>query len=183
MDVVSRTWPAEEVSHIHDGLSQRAWCAGAIQWPRSDRRWSSRPLAAEARSPTRACCLPAGPCHDQLKLRPPRSKGPAASRASPGGRVRSPSALPRQLQREGSPLLVAAPDRHIRLRLDFAYEACIDELGGNLRDGAALQLSGSARQRSSRCAAALIIMTCASVSLMVMVSSSRPREPDNPAAH
>ena len=74
---------------------------------------------------------------------------------------------------------VAAPDRHGSLCPDLSDEAEPDSLALTLLRVAPFTVFGTAKQRSSRCAAALIITSYASVSLTLVIQPLLPsRRPD-----
>ena len=80
--------------------------------------------------------------------------------------------------------LVAAPDRHGGLCPDLSDKAEPDSRALTLLRVARFTVFGAAKQRSSRCAAALIITSYASVSLTLVIQpSSHPGGPTIWAPH
>ena len=75
----------------------------------------------------------------------------------------------RQFERVTWSSVIAAPDRRSRFRLDLTAKPSFASLALTLLKAAPLIVAGADKQRSLRCAAALIITSCASVSLTLMI--------------
>jgi hypothetical protein len=65
--------------------------------------------------------------------------------------------------------VVAAPDRRSSFRPDLAGQTKLRELDADLAESPPLIVAGADKQRSLRCAPALIITSCASLSLTPMI--------------
>ena len=75
----------------------------------------------------------------------------------------------RQFERVTLSSVIATPDRRSRFRLDLAGQTELRQFGADLAESRALTVVGADKQRSLRCAAALIITNCPSVSLTLMI--------------